>query len=212
MNLIDYACMLRSAYRKYPDKWPRGYKAIAHTEHSTDTQLFMLIPPDCSDIIICIPGTESIRDALRDANRDRIHLGDNIRVKQGPFEAWASIAMFVNAQLNQYTHNRVVIVGHSLGAAIGDMLAFKLSRGGENVLPVMFGKYIIGNKEFYKEYAEQIPEYKDIGGKRDIVTGLFPWDLIAKNKHAPATKVLNCRHGIENYIRAFKQELPEWAV
>jgi hypothetical protein len=209
--LVADACLLKAAYDKHPDNFPPCWDVVAHTERDTDTQVYVAVPP-VGPLHVLIPGTQGWRDVWTDLRRDRIQLGGGVEVREGPFVAWCSIRDWLLDTLHSYDRETVRFISHSLGAAIADCGARELAkRESWRVEPVAFGKYLVGNGGFWQQYRQLMPWYVDVRGRYDIVPGVLPWDAHARNKYCPSTVVVNCRHGIERYIKALGGELPAWA-
>ena len=208
VELLFWATFLKAAYKKHPDAWPQGWSVENYCEKSTDTQVFWAMPTHGDRIAFLIPGTESIYDAWPDKRRQKIQLGNGIEVKEGPFEAFCSVSDWINDKAQSSGANEILFVGHSLGAAIGDIAARYTAKRNKDswcsVTPVMYGPYISGNADFYKEYRQLMPNYQRVCGRFDLVTNIFPWDRAACNKHAQATVITKNGHGIEKYVRSIQ--------
>jgi hypothetical protein len=197
VTLLEAAKLLRAAYKSHPDDYPEGWVIIKHTEKRTHTDVVAAINPE-GQLHFLFPGTEGLFDMWRDTRRDLLRIGGDMALREGPAEAWFSVQKWCGDIAKQYQAKHIIVVGHSLGAAIGDIAAHYLSTL-YDVTPIMFGAYKGANKAFYIDYVNRFKQYQRVQGRYDIVCGIMPWDRGPK-----PTLVTNNRHGIEKYIKSLE--------
>ena len=142
-------------------------------ETKTDTQGFGCMYG--KDLILSFRGTESRRDAILDARRNKTDfmVGDRVvgRVHEGFAEATDAIGPEVEKFLNKhYSDNRIWLTGHSLGGAIATLVAARIvhSRGPEALGGMYtFGQPRVGNGTFKRMLIGKL------GGKQEARNKVF---------------------------------------
>lgn len=155
----------------------------------TDTQVFCAIDRDV--MVISFRGTTTIKDWLTDASMRRTeftlsqknHTGTAFlshedvptfnygMVHRGFKNALAAVWDQIRSFLNRYHINqRIFITGHSLGAALGTLLAARLEFYGYNMCALYtFGSPRVGNRVFARVFNERVRHYR-FQNNNDTVT------------------------------------------
>lgn len=158
-------------------------------DNDTDTQAAGIVGP--GSITIVFRGTESIQDWLQDAkfrkekfeipkstvsntsvftrgesthwNWGRVHRGFLASIDS----VWPQIREFLR---QKYTGQAIFLCGHSLGAALAQLLAAWLSANGYNVKAVYtFGSPRVGNRKFARMFDQKVRHYRFVNNN-DVVT------------------------------------------
>jgi hypothetical protein len=160
------------------------YGYLAHRNGSDGQQEFVAI----------IRGTEGLKEWLIDAKADQERYSlDGCGEVEGGFygvyrtmefrpllspdrsgdSAWNGIVTF----LKNSPRSRLVVTGHSLGAALATYLLFDLCRSGEleNVTGCLFASPRPGNHEFAANFDQKVIQYDVYDYDRDIVPNLPPY-------------------------------------
>lgn len=132
-------------------------------QQSTDTQAAVWLRASTREIILGIPGTNGLRDALSDAAALPIpYVSPSVRcpgvclVHAGFLLAWNSIegqvVDAVSSALEQNPDFSVVVSGHSLGGAIASLAFARLRSGPLNATTTTsaytYGQPRVGNRDF----------------------------------------------------------------
>jgi pimeloyl-ACP methyl ester carboxylesterase len=122
-------------------------------DKKTDTQAFACKKDE--HIVLCFRGTSSATDALVDAKflktdsfdgSGRVHRG----FKGAVDSVWADVQQAVRAI---GTDLPIYVAGHSLGAALAQLAAYRLAKGGSTIAAVyVYGSPRVGNKAYADAY------------------------------------------------------------
>jgi len=146
-------------------------------KHGTDTQAFISHHDEV--ILICVRGTASGADALRDANAHQVAFGDGFgKAHEGFYKAYRAMRDFVLLYLDQfYAGQRVLICGHSLGGAIALLLAEGLRRTPDrdyNILLYTFGAPRAADSEF-TDGASALVHHRIVNHNDPVPSVPAPW-------------------------------------
>ncbi|MCF5051237.1 lipase family protein [Pseudomonas syringae] len=170
----------------YPDNHPaledqQEHPARRHffddEQFGTDTQAFITHHDEV--ILICVRGTLSHADAVRDANAHQVAFADGIgKVHAGFYQAYRAMRGFVLHYLSQFhTGQRIVICGHSLGGAVALLLAEGLRRVPErdySILLYTYGAPRAADAEFSRG-ASALVHHRIVNHNDPVPSVPAPW-------------------------------------
>lgn len=118
--------------------------------------------------IVSIKGTASLKDAAIDADIE-MHEFHSVRVHRGFYNTYKGILEDVMSFVRQ--HKRVLITGHSLGAAIASLLAVTITLETDVDLSIAtFGSPLVGDNAFVELFNSLIKDSVRVVHEFDIVT------------------------------------------
>lgn len=163
---------VRLVYQWYFDDSVCGYIASTNRSLINDTEKTSgLKPKEELTVIISLRGSRSVRDTMADINIDMIPYatpdngipicGARCRVHSGFYDYYKNtveaIHPYVVSALQEAGQDaKLLIVGHSLGGAVGLFVALHyLALGFDNVKLVTMGQPLVGNEDFV-DWADHI--------------------------------------------------------
>lgn len=239
---IETALLLcKFAEKAYDDKTQfdmseEGFGTVHPVEHSsTDTQGFIAKHDSRSDVVATFRGTEmKLPDLLTDAKffasgysyskgikgfLARIFASK--RVHSGFLKAYRAVREEVRTQVSDYLSwvegdRRVLVTGHSLGAALATLCALDLremldTAGMEDVPVILytFGSPRVGTPRFVKYHAARITDSWRIVNDEDIIATVPPkfniFRLWLGYRHIPHFKFID-KNGKFDDSRTDKEE------
>jgi len=205
MTLADCAHLayFKPAYvEKQLKAW--GYNSFTWIESlETDTQVF-LAGKD-GHLIVCFRGTSSGKDVLADLNFFKAAaFGGHGKVHRGFQHALDSVWSSVQAAVDKVgADKKLFICGHSLGAALAQLAAYRFVLGNYNVAHIYtFGSPRVANREFMEHYNELLADktFLHINNK-DIVTRI-PLEFLGFHHLGGKPRSFNNGHVITNVVAA----------
>jgi len=171
----------------------RYFNNVDDYEHFENNESECLCFKDTqSNYIIAFRGTHGRKDAITDMKTwqtDSDTIGDvHYGFKQyldnlyGPLLTWLEKNIVLEQQ------RKVIITGHSLGAAAATIMTSRLKQKGYNVVLYTYGSPRVGDKEFAKQF-QNIEAYR-IVNNNDIVSSI-PFNLFFWYEHVGELKYLN---------------------
>ena len=169
----------------YVDKYEfKDFQLTARFENKgTDTQGIFGVAYG-NNAVIAFRGSEetSIADWITDLKfikQEYPYAGTetkNIKVHHGFMEAYRSIRDAVLKEAKSIKHKRIIITGHSLGAALAMLSALDINHNvpGKEIVCYTFGAPKVGNKEFVSSYNKNIPNTFRIVNAGDYIADLPP--------------------------------------
>jgi hypothetical protein len=182
-----------------------GFKDIHF--YSIDNIEFLTAISSDNIFWISLRGSDSIEDWLNNIQIELVDLNwineansKNIKIHKGFSERWnnlypffrdniifsQSLINFKNQVKNDNFSNKIIITGHSLGGAIGTILALNMTLYDKDyyILITSFGAPRIGNNEFIELIKnQQNIKIMRFVNKKDLVPHIPP--LIASYRHSP---------------------------
>lgn len=155
-----------------------GYSDFKWIEDKgTDTQAFACSKDDY--LVLCFRGTSSGKDAITDANFFKSDaFGGEGRVHRGFKGALDSVwdqVIAVMAELNLNKTKPIFVSGHSLGAALAQLAAYRLALSQYHVKGVyVYGSPRVGNTAFANAYNELIDEVTYLHINNDDIVARVP--------------------------------------
>lgn len=153
---------------KYHWKWPAVYSHLSDWKRfscsESDAQCMFAYRESDETVFVIFRGTESWKDVLTDASVYKNPLpfmedtAPSAKVHRGFFTHYRAVLDAVKEYITRHTdRKRVVITGHSLGAAIAVLCASRIKDDfdDDNVRCVVFGCPRVGNSAFVRR-AEEI--------------------------------------------------------
>jgi triacylglycerol lipase len=205
---------------------PSNYKKVAGFKAQVfeANEWFGFVLENEKEIIVAFRGTDSQTDWLADALafQKTFPYGDDCgKVHYGFLEIYDSCRKEIFRTISRLDkRKRVLITGHSLGAALATLFALDLVKNSNfsDVELINFASPRVGNRQFCKAVNKEVKKIARIVNIYDVVTLLppfvipFPW---VKNKgffyHVKGKYKLNIRkdtffgnHNIGTYITALK--------
>jgi Lipase (class 3) len=198
-------------------------------EYDQDTEVETLYARDATRVIVAFAGTDSVRDGFWDLfsvkvdfHGARVHDGFLIYADR----VWPKVKNAVAAQLGQSRTREIWLAGHSLGAAVAQLIAVKLQEEYKNdplgvptIRVITFGSPMIGGKDWsdlYEGYpglreashrwvnlADKISYYPDNFSFRD-------WEHVGLRHHLYYSVTQNCDlRGFSTYGEYLEHYLTE---
>jgi triacylglycerol lipase len=229
-NYIKLANVCIKSYRQHHRNGefsvPNDYKEVVGFKAKVfeANEWFGFILENEKEIIVAFRGTVSQTDWLADAlafQREFPYADDCGKVHYGFLEIYDSCREEIFRALARLDNRkRVVITGHSLGAALATLFALDVVKNSEfsNVELINFASPRVGNRKFCKAVNKELQRVTRIVNVHDVVT-LFPPFVIPfpwiKNKgvflHVKGKYKLNLlkdtffgNHNIGTYITGLK--------
>ena len=178
--LLDWATIRQMAAAS-----DRAYKESTVSNDGTDAAGLVYVSGD--KIIVSLRGSRNPQDFIQDAKVELVTVGVGkfgvAMVHRGFMEdstsvLWGIVNQLRAAQVTNPTAN-IHITGHSLGAAMAEILAYELSKLGFVIRWVItFGKPRVGNKGWQRLYNRTLRCVSvRVSNCNDIVTVVPPWLL-----------------------------------
>jgi hypothetical protein len=199
----------------------------------TDTQAFAASSPD--RVLIAIRGTESIQDWIQDAKASTVSFRESetnvpgqdgtMQVHEGFYQAFQDLKPSLGAYLNKHiqaddgTQKPVFVCGHSLGGAVGLLVAAYIRTNFTNqVVLNTYGMPRVAEPPFVKHYSLQGPEpifHQRHVHHRDPVPALpspgteFNWGAgaAAALAHLPYSGALAASAGLQTLVQDYDGKL-----
>ena len=180
MNKFEMMRMLELSSIAYRDNQPlcNCTKMVVVEDEKTDTECFVRIRDGL--VIVTFRGTDSKRNwinnfcfAKRSVPYDNTDTG--IRVHEGFLRTYRSVRKKIHDLIPQGAC-RVIVTGHSLGAALAVLCAVDIQYNfpHKDVQAYLFGCPRVGNKAFSKSYNKRVFKTLRIVNGNDIVTKVPP--------------------------------------
>lgn len=162
----------------YKDQKDIDFKSLGLTsvkwveDKKTDTQAFVAIKG--KSLYVVFRGTSSKKDAQNDASIDKvpfINPGDKVHI--GFKSSWDSVKDIIFKNIDKTSGcNKIVVCGHSLGAAVATLCAYNLSHVYDmiDIECCTIGSPRVGNKTFKNNYDNQKIKTLRIVHNNDVVT------------------------------------------
>ncbi len=141
-------------------------------DKKTDTQAFVAVKG--KSIYVVFRGTSSKKDAQNDASIDKvpfINEGDKVHI--GFKSSWDAVKDIIFKNIDKVSGcNKIVVCGHSLGAAVATLCAYNLSHVYTDVKVecCTIGSPRVGNKTFKNNYDSKNIKTFRIVHNHDLVT------------------------------------------
>lgn len=153
-----------------------GFESVRWLDNqSSDTQAFVARRDNF--LVVCFRGTSSAKDMLTDLKVRKRSFGDAGRVHRGFLDASDSSWQAVLDAVNEAGPDLPVFVtGHSLGAALALLAAYRLADAGKSVEGVyVYGCPRVGNDDYADAYNQKLGTrtFPHVNHK-DIVTTVPP--------------------------------------
>jgi triacylglycerol lipase len=104
---------------------------------------------------------------------------ERIRVHRGFYRSYLSVREKIYHYISTHGRTKITLTGHSLGGAIAVLCAYDLAKHLSSEIKVLetytFGAPRVGNRAFYKELAELVPNSWHYVNGADIVPRLPRW-------------------------------------
>jgi hypothetical protein len=140
-------------------------------DKKSDTQAFVALKG--KSLYVVFRGTSSKKDAQNDASIDKVpFINDGDKVHIGFLSSWDAVKDIVlknMAKMGEF--NKIVVCGHSLGAAVATLCAYNLSHVYEmDIECCTIGSPRVGNKTFKNNYDAKKIKTLRIVNNNDVVT------------------------------------------
>jgi hypothetical protein len=141
-------------------------------DKKSDTQAFVAMKG--KSLYVVFRGTSSKKDAQNDVSIDKVpFIKDGDKVHIGFKSSWDAVKDIVLKNISKMSgYNKIVVCGHSLGAAVATLCAYNISHVFTDV-PVeccTIGSPRVGNKTFKDNYDNQKIKTLRIVHNNDVVT------------------------------------------
>lgn len=144
--------------------------------------------PDQKEFVVAIRGTDNLLEWIQDARFDKVAcpiLHGSGQTEDGftsvflsmaiqPNANAPSVADFVVNQAKATAGSRVVVTGHSLGAALATLVSFAIEAGGVVPSAYTYESPNVGDSLFAQTYESLIPNAWRVVIPQDIVTHVPP--------------------------------------
>lgn len=179
-------------------------------DQDTDTQVFVVEKDN--HLVISFRGTSSGRDALIDLKFFRTSAFGGIgRVHRGFKKALDSVwDQLKNVVASFGKQKRLFVCGHSLGAALAQLAAYRLALSGATIAGVyVYGSPRIGNKNFREAYNERLKKQTFLHiNNTDIVTKAPP-KLLGYHHLGTTPRTFDEGHNIERFKELIEDTIRE---
>ncbi len=150
-----------------------GYQSFHWiADKDTDTQAFVVEKEN--HLVVCFRGTSSGRDAIMDLKFLRTEAFGGVgSVHRGFKKALDSVWNQLKEIVGTFdSSKRLFVCGHSLGAALAQLAAYRLAKNGSQIAGVyVYGSPRIGNRSFREAYNQLLQEQTFLHiNNKDIVT------------------------------------------
>ena len=141
-------------------------------EKKSDTQAF--VAKKGKSVYVVFRGTSSKKDAQNDASIDKvpfINPGDKVHI--GFLSSWDAVKNVVLKDITKMSgYDKIVVCGHSLGAAVATLCAYNLSHvfTDATIECCTIGSPRVGNKTFKNNYDSRKIKTLRIVHNNDVVT------------------------------------------
>lgn len=140
-------------------------------DKKSDTQAFVAMKG--KSIYVVFRGTSSKKDAQNDVSIDKvpfINEGDKVHI--GFLSSWDSVKDIIFKNIDKMSgYNKIVVCGHSLGAAVATLCAYNLSHVYDTPIECCtIGSPRVGNKTFKNNYDNKKIKTYRIVHNNDVVT------------------------------------------
>ena len=162
----------------YKDQKDIDFKSLGLTsvkwidDKKSDTQAFVALKE--KSLYVVFRGTSSKKDAQNDASIDKVpFVKDGDKVHIGFLSSWHAVKDVVTKTIDKMGgYDKIVVCGHSLGAAVATLCAYNLSHIYDTVdiECCNIGSPRVGNKTFKNNYDNQKIKTLRIVHNNDIVT------------------------------------------
>ena len=216
-----------SDFAKQPFKSPKGFKCVHRftgwddlIDHSGEAERFGLIfqsSADPSTYMVAFRGTDSLMDAYEDAWFDTVDFQpfdaqgfpSGVEVSSGFYSVYtgtgAGVATPMRTQVFDFLDNarpaptKVIVTGHSLGAAIANlfMLDYSVSRPNVHTVSVTLASPRTGKTAFHKAYEQTY----GLTPRTYRIANFFDWVPTL-----PPKTILDYRHVGQRFLVAFYLE------
>ena len=173
ITLTQASILCASTYKKY-DVYDYSYFSETPTIFKKDHTELYVFPLKNGKYVLAFQGSNETLDWIDDINclftnkKTNPFYDDNIKVSSGFSNNYSAIAMTVMNLVYQYGVNKIILTGHSLGAANARRARFEIkSVFGVEVPVICFGEPHGGNKSYYAHCG--ITNTWSIQNGRDIV-------------------------------------------
>ncbi|WP_040949319.1 lipase family protein [Gorillibacterium massiliense] len=195
-----------------------------------DWEPFGFIIESPQEIIVAFRGTSSANDWISDVIASQMKfdpLGGNCLSHRGFTDIYSSTRNGIMSALAKLTSGKpLTVTGHSLGAALATLCAADIADNTGSNAPALFtfGSPRVGDPDFAKTFAKQVPESYRIANVFDIVTYVPPavYKLPKREKtyyyqHIQAQSSLSFQNGdfgrnhvISSYFAELSKLQPEY--
>ncbi|KAJ6081195.1 hypothetical protein N7499_006069 [Penicillium canescens] len=169
-DVVEAGATIIYDFSKYANPtYMHSFNANAHTSSSTATDTAGYIAVDTTNkaVVLAFRGSYSVRNWFADASFPYIDpdLCDGCFAELGFWSSWSNVREDVNAQLedalSQNPDYELVIVGHSLGAAVATLAAADLrTKGHESAKLYAFASPRVANPTLAKFITAQNNNYR----------------------------------------------------
>jgi hypothetical protein len=162
----------------YKDQKDIDFKSLGLTsvkwidDKKSDTQAFVAMKG--KSLYVVFRGTSSKKDAQNDASIDKVpFIKDGDKVHIGFKSSWDAVKNIILKNISKMDgYDKIVVCGHSLGAAVATLCAYNISHVYDTV-PVeccTIGSPRVGNKTFKENYDSRKIKTLRIVHNHDLVT------------------------------------------
>jgi len=140
-------------------------------EKKSDTQAF--VAKKGKSVYVVFRGTSSKKDAQNDVSIDKVpFINDGEKVHIGFLSSWNAVKDIVLKTIDKMSgYDKIVVCGHSLGAAVATLCAYNLSHVYDTTIECCtIGSPRVGNKTFKDNYDGRKIKTLRIVHNNDLVT------------------------------------------
>ncbi len=140
-------------------------------DKKSDTQAFVAMKD--KSIYVVFRGTSSKKDAQNDVSIDKVpFINDGDKVHIGFLSSWNAVKDIIFKNIDKMSgYNKIVVCGHSLGAAVATLCAYNLSHVYDTTIECCtIGSPRVGNKTFKNNYDNRKIKTLRIVHNNDVVT------------------------------------------
>lgn len=165
---------------EYPEKYDEFYlnifDNISYIKSNTNEPVFciILLEPNTDIMWILFRGTYTFSEIIADIDYTQTKFYDNnMKVHRGFYTIYKNIKGEVLKKINEYKPSKIIMSGHSLGAAVSTMMNYDIYNMGINSVTYNFGSPKVGNSDFC-EYMNKNCVIYSVINQADTVTMVPP--------------------------------------
>lgn len=161
---------------KYKNIYPNLLKQIISVRDKHKNPIFCGIfkEIDSNNVWITFRGTYTFSEFISDIDYSQVnYMGTNLKVHRGFYKIFQNVKNQINHELNKLEIDKIIMTGHSLGAAIATLLAPEMHKNNYETYAYCFGSPKVGDSKF-AEFINENCNVFNVINQSDVVTTIPP--------------------------------------